>query len=114
MLLESCAIAVIGGGIGLGLAWLIIAQGDPTGGMLPIFHFPPRDLVFGIVLVAVLGLGDRAAARGAGQPAEDRGRAAAHWLVASHQSAVPTLTQHGASRTGNWQRGTDLTARIPQ
>jgi putative ABC transport system permease protein len=56
VLLESCAIAVIGGGIGLGLAWTIIAQGDPTGGMLPIFHFPPRDLVFGAVLVVVLGL----------------------------------------------------------
>lgn len=55
VLMESCAIAVIGGGIGLGVAWLLIAQGDPTGGMLPIFHFPPRDLVFGILLVAVLG-----------------------------------------------------------
>jgi len=57
VLLESCAVAVIGGGIGLGLAWLLIAQGDPTNGMLPIFHFPPRDLVFGIILVAVLGFG---------------------------------------------------------
>ena len=55
VLLESCAIAVIGGAIGLGLAWLIIAQGDPTNGMLPTFYFPARDLVFGIVLVAVLG-----------------------------------------------------------
>ena len=57
VLLESCTIAVIGGAIGLGVAWLIIAQGDPTGGMLPIFHFPPRDLVFGVVLVALLGIG---------------------------------------------------------
>ena len=56
VLLESCAIAVIGGGIGLALAWTIIAQGDPTNGMLPIFHFPPRDLIFGIVLVVALGL----------------------------------------------------------
>ena len=56
VLLESCAIAVIGGGIGLLLAWTIIAQGDPTGGFLPIFHFPPRDLVLGILLVAVLGI----------------------------------------------------------
>ena len=55
VLLESCAIAVIGGGIGLAVAWMLIAQGDPTGGMLPIFHFPPRDLVFGILLVGVLG-----------------------------------------------------------
>ena len=31
---------------------LIIAQGDPTNGMLPIFYFPPRDLVLGVALVA--------------------------------------------------------------
>ncbi len=49
VLLESCAIAIIGGGIGLALAWTVIAQGDPTGGMLPIFYFPPRDLVLGAV-----------------------------------------------------------------
>jgi putative ABC transport system permease protein len=57
VLLESCTIAVVGGAIGLALAWAIIAQGDPTGGMLPIFHFPPRDLVFGVILVALLGIG---------------------------------------------------------
>jgi putative ABC transport system permease protein len=57
VLLESCAIAIIGGGLGLLLSWAIIAQGDPTGGFLPIFHFPPRDLVFGIVLVGLLGIG---------------------------------------------------------
>jgi putative ABC transport system permease protein len=56
VLLESCAIALIGGAIGLGLASLIIAPGDPTGGMLPIYYLPPRDLVFGIALVIVLGL----------------------------------------------------------
>ena len=57
VLLESCTLAVLGGGIGLLVAWLLIAQGDPTGGLLPIFHFPPRDVVFGIVLVLLLGLG---------------------------------------------------------
>lgn len=57
VLLESCTIAVIGGGIGLAIAWLIIAQGDPTNGLLPIFHFPIRDLVFGVLLVFVLGMG---------------------------------------------------------
>ena len=56
VLLESCAIAVIGGGLGLLFAWTIIAQGDPTGGLLPIFHFPPRDLMLGIVLVGLLGV----------------------------------------------------------
>ncbi|MGH9374219.1 MAG: ABC transporter permease [Vicinamibacterales bacterium] len=57
VLLESCTIAVIGGGIGLLLAWIIIAQGDPTGGLLPIFHFPKRDLGIGVALVALLGVG---------------------------------------------------------
>jgi putative ABC transport system permease protein len=57
VLLESCVIAVVGGGLGLAISWLIIAQGDPTNGMLPIFHFPPRDLAFGITLVFVLGIG---------------------------------------------------------
>jgi putative ABC transport system permease protein len=56
VLMESCAMAVIGGSLGLLLAWVIIAQGDPTGGFLPIFHFPPRDLVLGIALVALLGI----------------------------------------------------------
>jgi putative ABC transport system permease protein len=57
VLVESCAMAIVGGGLGLLLAWLIIAQGDPTGGFLPIFHFPPRDLVFGVTLVFLLGVG---------------------------------------------------------
>ena len=57
VLLESCVIALVGGGIGLAVSWLIIAQGDPTNGMLPIFHFPTRDLIFGIGLVLLLGLG---------------------------------------------------------
>jgi putative ABC transport system permease protein len=56
VLLESCVIAILGGGLGLALAWVIIAQGDPTGGMLPIFHFPVRDLVLGITLVLLLGI----------------------------------------------------------
>ena len=56
VLLESTLVAVLGGSLGLVLAWLVIAQGDPTGGFLPIFHFPPQDVVIGIVLVLVLGL----------------------------------------------------------
>ncbi len=41
VLLESCSVAVLGGGLGLLLAWAFITfGGDPTGGLLPIFHFP--------------------------------------------------------------------------
>jgi putative ABC transport system permease protein len=58
VLLESCTIAVVGGGLGLLLAWTFITLvGDPTGGLLPIFHLPPRDLILGALLVAALGLG---------------------------------------------------------
>lgn len=57
VLAESLLIACIGGGAGLALGWLLVAQGDPTGGLLPMFIFPERDLVIGIVLVALLGIG---------------------------------------------------------
>jgi putative ABC transport system permease protein len=57
VLIESCVIAGIGGALGLGLAWVVIAQGDPTGGMLPAFYFPSRDVVLGAALVVVLGIG---------------------------------------------------------
>jgi putative ABC transport system permease protein len=58
VLLESCIVAVVGGGLGLLISWSFITiVGDPTGGLLPIFHFPPRDLILGAVLVFVLGVG---------------------------------------------------------
>lgn len=53
---ESVLIAVIGGGLGLLTAWALVQQGDPTGGMLPIFILPTRDVVLGGVLVVGLGL----------------------------------------------------------
>jgi putative ABC transport system permease protein len=58
VLLESCTIAVVGGGLGLALSWTVITVvGDPTNGLLPIFHFPPADLILGALLVFVLGVG---------------------------------------------------------
>jgi putative ABC transport system permease protein len=56
VLAESLLITGIGGGLGLGLAWLIVQQGDPTGGMLPIFVLPSRDVVTGALLIVALGL----------------------------------------------------------
>jgi putative ABC transport system permease protein len=56
VLLESCLIAIIGGGIGLLLAWTIISAGDPTGGRLPTFNLPVRDVGVGVGLVVALGL----------------------------------------------------------
>ena len=55
VLSESVAIAVIGGGLGLLAAWLIVQQGDPTGGMLAIFILRGRDLAVGAALIVSLG-----------------------------------------------------------
>ncbi len=58
VLLESCTIAFLGGGVGLLLIWTFVKiVGDPTGGLLPIFNFPPRDVVIGVMLVVLLGAG---------------------------------------------------------
>jgi len=56
ILSESVLIAVIGGSLGLGLSWLVVQQGDPTGGLLPIFVLPTRDVMIGSAMVVVLGL----------------------------------------------------------
>ncbi len=56
VLAESCLLTVLGGALGLGFAWLIIARGDPTGGMLPMFFFPVRDVLIGLGVSLALGL----------------------------------------------------------
>jgi len=53
---ESMLLAGVAGGFGLAVGWLLVSQGDPTNGFLPIFFFPPEDLVLGIALVLGLGL----------------------------------------------------------
>jgi putative ABC transport system permease protein len=53
---ESLFIALLGGGLGLGLAWAFVQQGDPTNGLLPAFVLPTRDVVAGGVLMLVLGV----------------------------------------------------------
>jgi len=53
---ESMFIAVLGGALGLGVAWLFVQQGDPTNGLLPAFFLPGRDIVTGASLMVVLGL----------------------------------------------------------
>jgi putative ABC transport system permease protein len=56
VLVESMFIAVLGGAIGLGLAWLFVQGGDPTHGMLPAFVLPTRDIVAGVVVMVMMGL----------------------------------------------------------
>ncbi|MCY4123260.1 MAG: FtsX-like permease family protein, partial [Acidobacteria bacterium] len=55
VLIESLALAVVGGAVGLGVGWLLIGLGDPTGGFLTVFLIPTRDLVLGGVLIVLLG-----------------------------------------------------------
>ena len=55
VLLEAGLLAAVGGAAGLGLVSLILSGGDPTGGFLPEFGIPPRDLIVGAGLVVALG-----------------------------------------------------------
>ena len=56
VLVESMSVAMLGGLLGLGVAWLIVQQGDPTNGALPTFALPTRDLWLGLVLMVLLGV----------------------------------------------------------
>ena len=56
VLAESCFLTIVGGGIGLALGAAGVASGDPTHGFLPIFYFPTRDVVTGVILVVLLGV----------------------------------------------------------
>ncbi len=55
LLAESCLLAILGGCLGLALAWLFTSRGDPTGGMLPQFYLPARDLLIGAAISIALG-----------------------------------------------------------
>lgn len=56
VLAESLFTALVGGGIGLGTAAILIAAWDPTQGALPVFYFPKSDLILGVALAVFLGL----------------------------------------------------------
>jgi putative ABC transport system permease protein len=53
---ESVFICVLGGSLGLLVAWLFVQGGDPTGGMLPIFSLQPRAIAIGAALIVVMGV----------------------------------------------------------
>lgn len=55
VLAESWTISLLGGLIGLGLAWAMISRGDPTNGLLPFFFLPHADLAVGLALIIALG-----------------------------------------------------------
>jgi putative ABC transport system permease protein len=56
ILIESMALSLVAGSVGLGIAWLLSLGGDPTGGFLPIWVFNPRDMAIGFGLAALVGL----------------------------------------------------------
>jgi putative ABC transport system permease protein len=57
VLLESIAIALVGGGLGLALSYAFITiGGDPTNGLLPAFYFPAPQIIVGVLLVLGLGI----------------------------------------------------------
>jgi putative ABC transport system permease protein len=54
---ESCLLALLGGGLGLGLACLLVPIiGKGLANMLPLFFFPLGDLALGITISVGLGL----------------------------------------------------------
>ena len=57
VIVETMAVAVVGGGVGLGLAKLFTLRGDPTGGLLPFFYVSPQSIATGLGLLCAAGLG---------------------------------------------------------
>ncbi len=51
---ESLVLTLLGGSMGLGLAWLMVSMGDPTGGSFPVFYLPTSTLLIGLILIAVM------------------------------------------------------------
>jgi len=51
---ESLALTVVGGVIGLGLAWFLVSMGDPTNGSFPVFYVPISDLFIGFALIVAM------------------------------------------------------------
>jgi putative ABC transport system permease protein len=49
-------LALVGGGLGLGLAKLFTLRGDPTGGMLPVFFLGGQRIALGLALAVAVGL----------------------------------------------------------
>jgi len=56
ILAEGLFIAAIGGGIGVIGAKAFTLRGDPTGGMLAVFIFPPMDMLKGMLLALGIGM----------------------------------------------------------
>ena len=56
ILVESMALSLAAGAVGLGIAWMLTLGGDPTGGFMPIWVLRPEYIAFGVGLAALVGL----------------------------------------------------------
>jgi putative ABC transport system permease protein len=56
VLAESMLVALLGGGLGIGLAKLLTLRGDPTGGFLPIFYLPREAVAAGVGAALLVGV----------------------------------------------------------
>jgi putative ABC transport system permease protein len=56
ILVESMALSLTAGAVGLGIAWLLTLGGDPTGGFMPIWVLQPHYIALGFGLAALVGL----------------------------------------------------------
>ena len=56
VLVESCLIAIVGGGLGLAVSWPVVNYvGLSMGNMMPPLYLPAADLVLGAAIILVLG-----------------------------------------------------------
>lgn len=51
---ESLVLTLVGGLIGLSLAWMLVSMGDPTSGSFPVFYLPVRHLFIGCMLIVAM------------------------------------------------------------
>ncbi|MBN1879181.1 FtsX-like permease family protein [bacterium] len=56
VLIESLAYAMTGGLLGLLMCKLFTLNGDPTGGMLPLFYLSGRNMLLGVGLTVLVGV----------------------------------------------------------
>lgn len=56
VLVESCVLAILGGGAGLAAAWAMLEAGNPVPQILPVLYVPREALIFGAGFILLLGL----------------------------------------------------------
>jgi putative ABC transport system permease protein len=55
VLAESLFLALLGGGLGLAITWLLVSHGSFNNAFLPVFVLRGRDMLIGVLLCGLLG-----------------------------------------------------------